>query len=207
MSGLDDEDHRIVPLEKVHLDEAVRLYQRVWHDENAYAEVFREEEALDAIGNFKHPWVIKSDGKVTGLVGGMPLPEYVDHLILKFNKHENGHVREALDELAASHDKCYYIDTVAIAAVHQGKGLGTRLFKLIIDDRSHDGFTSFLLRTALHHENPACRLYRKFNFKPLLDSRGMPVVELAEQERHDHRPPKDCRAYLLMEQPFYHTGL
>jgi hypothetical protein len=131
MSGSDDKELHIVPLQQEHFHEAAMLYQHVWHDENAYAEVFEYDQARKAIEGLRQPWVIRDKGKVTGLVGGMPLTEYIAHIEFTDEDHQNGHVRKALDELVTCYDKCYYIDTVAIAPVHQEKGLGTRLLKFI----------------------------------------------------------------------------
>lgn len=197
MSGLDDKKLRIIPFRKGQLDEAAKVYRQVWRETVAYAEDFTEDQARREIEGMRNLWVTLDNGEISGLVGGMPLSEYVGRMRLAEDS-TNGHVKEALDKLVSvTSDKCYYIDTLAIIKFFLNMKRGTRLLKFIIDDRLRNGFTCFLLRTTLHPENPAMKLYNTFKFEPFLDSDGVPVVQIVRQRRFDGRPEEDHRAYRL----------
>jgi GNAT superfamily N-acetyltransferase len=186
----------VIPLPKNRFDEAVKLYRRVWRDTDVYAEVFSKDEAEREIRDFSDAWIVQDSGRcIIGLVGGMPLAKYIESL--KTGAYDEHRRRTVHDMFGRTIGACYYIDTLAVRPDCQGEGLGSRLLDFFIHEMLKGGVSCFVLRTTLHPDNPAIKLYRKFGFEPLVDRESrMPVTQMVEQKRLPHHPKWDCRIWL-----------
>lgn len=114
--------------------------------------------------SFKHTLVYEEDGKIAGSVisyEGALLPQYrkpfLDYIAEKYNVKDLTIEDETMDGEI-------YLDTISVSPSFQGRGIGTKLLKAIIEKSRSEGHKKLGLLVDLENPN-AKKLYEALGFK------------------------------------------
>ncbi|MDR2223264.1 MAG: GNAT family N-acetyltransferase [Flavobacteriaceae bacterium] len=138
-------------INQVDIEEAINFLTKLYKQPNT---LYSYENTFVAINDEED--IV---GSVTGYNGDR-FEELRQPLLDLMQKHyQNDLVPEAETE-----GKEYYIDTVAVSPIVQGKGVGSHLLKHIVDHAKEQGYTQVGLLVDLENPN-AKRLYSRLGFE------------------------------------------